>query len=201
VGRPVKASITKTHIIEKAKAVFMQYGYTKTSMEDIAKAVGLNKASFYHYYANKQDLFFNVILNLCEPSLQQLLKDSTAKKGLDKQLTYYFTERLHLYIVLIKLHSINTVNLLGLQSDFDAVYDPIKQEEINAIAQLVKLSYPKNKLSLAWCKQLFYTVDAIKHHEIFVGKLLENETMATANTKEQIKNTIKIFLQTLKNNN
>jgi len=43
-------------ILEKAARVFCERGYEKTSMGDVAAAVGMTKAGVYHHIAGKEDL-------------------------------------------------------------------------------------------------------------------------------------------------
>jgi len=44
-------------ILEAAFQTFCQYGYRRTSMEDIARAAGMSRAALYLHYKNKQDIF------------------------------------------------------------------------------------------------------------------------------------------------
>ena len=50
-------------ILEGAHSLFTRYGYRKTTMEDIGKEVGLNQASLYHYFRNKEDIFMNIVFH------------------------------------------------------------------------------------------------------------------------------------------
>lgn len=55
----------KDEIIEKALELFATHGYFGTSMDDIATAVGIKKASLYSHYSGKESIFtavFNSIL-------------------------------------------------------------------------------------------------------------------------------------------
>ncbi len=55
----------KDEIIEKALELFATNGYFGTSMDDIATAVGIKKASLYSHYSGKESIFtavFNSIL-------------------------------------------------------------------------------------------------------------------------------------------
>jgi AcrR family transcriptional regulator len=45
-------------IQEAALDLFLRKGYAGTSMQEIADAVGMGKASIYHYVAGKEDLLF-----------------------------------------------------------------------------------------------------------------------------------------------
>jgi AcrR family transcriptional regulator len=59
---------TSTHerLLQEAAALFARRGYSGTSMSDIAREVGVRKASLYNYYPSKEDL----LLDLLERSLR-----------------------------------------------------------------------------------------------------------------------------------
>ena len=44
------------HILNAAQARFLRYGYTKTTMAEIADDVGMSAANLYRYFDNKQDI-------------------------------------------------------------------------------------------------------------------------------------------------
>jgi TetR/AcrR family transcriptional regulator, transcriptional repressor of aconitase len=48
-------------IIEAAWACFLQHGYAKTSLEDVARRAGLSRPLIYLQFANKQELFVRTI--------------------------------------------------------------------------------------------------------------------------------------------
>ncbi len=55
----------KNEILEKSLELFANQGYFGTSMDDIAKAVGIKKASLYSHYSGKEGIFtalFNSVL-------------------------------------------------------------------------------------------------------------------------------------------
>jgi AcrR family transcriptional regulator len=45
------------HILDTALTVFSQYGYAKTTMQDVARAAGMSRAGLYLHFASKEDLF------------------------------------------------------------------------------------------------------------------------------------------------
>ena len=51
----------KNRILEHSFEVFSEKGYHKTTMNDIAKKVGVNKATLYLYFENKEELFMKMI--------------------------------------------------------------------------------------------------------------------------------------------
>jgi AcrR family transcriptional regulator len=56
-----KDDIIKDDILKEAQKLFQQFGVKKTTMEDIAKAMGKGKSTLYYYYCSKEDIFDAVI--------------------------------------------------------------------------------------------------------------------------------------------
>ncbi|TQR19668.1 TetR/AcrR family transcriptional regulator [Psychrobacillus vulpis] len=48
-------------LLIKGKELFTQYGFSKTSIDDIVNACGIAKGSFYTYYSSKEELFYAVL--------------------------------------------------------------------------------------------------------------------------------------------
>ncbi|MDP5181690.1 helix-turn-helix domain-containing protein [Blastococcus sp. BMG 814] len=48
-------------ILDQAAALFARRGFTKTSVQDVADAVGLSKAGLLHHYASKETLYRSVL--------------------------------------------------------------------------------------------------------------------------------------------
>lgn len=55
-------------ILDAATAVFLRYGFRKTSMDDVARAVGLSRQGLYLHFATKEALFGAVMLRGVELS-------------------------------------------------------------------------------------------------------------------------------------
>lgn len=67
----------RQEIIEAAADIFSKKGYHATSMQDIAEAVNLQKASLYHHFSSKQEILLAVLdqaLDLLITNMQQVLE-------------------------------------------------------------------------------------------------------------------------------
>ncbi|MFA6376110.1 MAG: TetR/AcrR family transcriptional regulator, partial [Candidatus Paceibacterota bacterium] len=76
----------KLEIIGAAKKRFAKDGYSPTSMDDIARDVGITKASLYYFFKGKEEIFAAIVeevilevksylcqeLNVCKPGPQAL---------------------------------------------------------------------------------------------------------------------------------
>jgi AcrR family transcriptional regulator len=69
LGRPKAAERerpTKEMILQTAIGLFLTDGFQKVSVDDIAKAADMTKATVYYYYENKAELFKEAIVCLME---------------------------------------------------------------------------------------------------------------------------------------
>lgn len=68
--------MTREEILIAAAQIFSQKGFHATSMQDIAQAVNLQKASLYHHVSSKQEILVDVLdraLNLLIERMQAVM--------------------------------------------------------------------------------------------------------------------------------
>ena len=61
-----KKKSTKERILEEALKLFAQNGYLGTSMNDIAREIGVTKAALYKHYTSKQEILDSIIQKMNE---------------------------------------------------------------------------------------------------------------------------------------
>ncbi|UJX39253.1 TetR/AcrR family transcriptional regulator [Desulfovibrio sp. JY] len=71
---------TKLHIIETAESLFRQVGYAKTTVTDIAKALGMSQANIYRYFPSKASIN-EAICNRLVHSIESQCWESLVKDG------------------------------------------------------------------------------------------------------------------------
>jgi len=71
----------RNYITDVAQGLFLSNEYDNVSMNNIAEEVGVNKATLYNYFKNKEALYFAVVLRgtriLVEMVKKELKKEST----------------------------------------------------------------------------------------------------------------------------
>ena len=72
--------MTRDEILDASAQIFSLKGYHGTSMQDIAAAVNLQKASVYHHVSSKQQILFE-LLNRGLQILSGKVEDAIAKPG------------------------------------------------------------------------------------------------------------------------
>ncbi|MDY7227221.1 TetR/AcrR family transcriptional regulator [Hyalangium rubrum] len=77
-------------ILEAARDCFLQFGYAKTSLDDIAKRANISRPLIYRKFKNKEDIFsalFEFIFEGRYPKVEQVLATPGGKR--DKLMQVY----------------------------------------------------------------------------------------------------------------
>lgn len=87
--RQRKSEENKRKIVNCAMRLFAEHGYDNVSVDDIAKAAGSSKGSFYNYFTSKDELFVfyrHALDKQCSDFYENLLHDPAYKdySGLQK---------------------------------------------------------------------------------------------------------------------
>ncbi|GAA2412716.1 TetR/AcrR family transcriptional regulator [Mycolicibacterium llatzerense] len=84
-------SSRREELLAVAAKLFAARGYHGTRMDDVADAVGLNKATVYHYYASKSLILWDIYKATADFTVDALHDDPTASA---RETIFNFTRRL-----------------------------------------------------------------------------------------------------------
>lgn len=68
----MKNNPKKQQIVKAALKRFVRHGLAKTTVEEIARDLRIGKATVYHYFASKEDIFFEVLRTENERYLENI---------------------------------------------------------------------------------------------------------------------------------
>ena len=78
--------------------LFHERGYHQTSLDDIAKSLGVSKPSLYYYIKNKDEIVYEIIANSLRMTKDEFAKARASKgNGLEKILGFFRSYALHLH--------------------------------------------------------------------------------------------------------
>ncbi len=84
----------KTHLYDSAEPLFVRFGFRKTTIEDICKAAGMSKRTFYEHFRDKSDFFGNLIIQIADEMVEEyrmsVTEGMSAREMLDLYLDTYF---------------------------------------------------------------------------------------------------------------
>ena len=69
-GKGKKGAQSRRKVVEAARELFVAFGYSGTSMSDIAKAAGVNKSLIYHHFESKDQLWNEILFSITDHFLQ-----------------------------------------------------------------------------------------------------------------------------------
>ncbi|MFW6154214.1 MAG: TetR/AcrR family transcriptional regulator [Planctomycetota bacterium] len=73
-------------ILDVAAGLFLQYGYKRTTVEDIAAAAGIAKGSVYLHFKSKDDVFGAVSRRMCRRVLDMMRREADAGGSVEQRL-------------------------------------------------------------------------------------------------------------------
>ena len=135
----------RNRILSAAKEQFMQRGYLKTSMREIADAVDVGVGNLYNYFENKDELFC-VILRPVSDALERMLQEHHGAKGADIMLICseeYLKSAVDEYISLINKHG-ELMKILLFHSQGSSL-ETLREDYTNRSTEMVKTWFAEMK--------------------------------------------------------
>ncbi len=80
----------KQIIKEAARELFFRFGFTKTSLDDIARLCGIAKPTLYYYYSNKESIFNEIVQEEAMQFMDEVERQIPAELPADEKLAHFF---------------------------------------------------------------------------------------------------------------
>ena len=110
----------KITIIKAAQELFARFGFAKTTVDEIARAARMGKATLYHYFRSKEDVFKEVIKK------ETGILNEKVKEAIDKEETPQ--KKLRAYVLTRMMYLNELAN----------IYSALKDEFLNHYAFIEK---------------------------------------------------------------
>ncbi|MEX1189967.1 MAG: TetR/AcrR family transcriptional regulator [Bacteroidia bacterium] len=164
----MKATEKRMRILDAAKVCFTQFGYEKTTLDDIGKKLGLNKSSLYYYFKNKEEIFTAVVVKEAEKIVDDLQAEFENQDLPEEKIQVYMKKRLVYYRKVLGLHQLDAESLKQIQPGFHELYSSLLQREVVFIARELKRidEQLSAKMASTVAELIISSSDAIKHDEI-----------------------------------
>jgi len=83
----------RKEICKTAVKLFVEKGFEKTTIRDIARFTGINSSSIYYYFEDKESILYEILIDIMNDSLKKLRK--IADSGIDLKEKIYAIIRMH----------------------------------------------------------------------------------------------------------
>lgn len=105
-----KKAERRAQILKEGRDLFARHGVKKTSMDDIAEAVGMAKTSLYYYFKSKEEFFQAVIKHESETLIRQLKEEINKHSSPQRKLRAYFITRMEHLKALTNLYHLTRIS-------------------------------------------------------------------------------------------
>ena len=134
----------KRKILEKAFELFRKNGYMDTKVEDITKALGISKGSFYTYFKTKEELLCELLKSMKNSEMERYSKveiDENPKKTLEN----FIKERFKSFLELLNNVDIGIVNSFTQNTNVGKFHEEMTKFFKSFIKKNVLLRYESNR--------------------------------------------------------
>lgn len=187
----MKNNPKKFNIVKAAQKRFARHGLAKTTIEEIARDLRIGKASIYHYYASKEDIYYDVIgfeIDRFIAEIREIFSNPEIPEA-EKKLYGYLDlksktpEKYSLIYELVKL----AFRDFPLERDMENLQNLMKNEE-SALMEFLKNNMDRKKLTPSLpgmiIKQTWAFVLAEAFNKTFFGETEAGSILPIMNMEE-----------------
>lgn len=149
LGRPrgVDHDLKRQAILKKAAELFAESGYASASVADLATACGTSKALLYHYYANKEQLLFDILHEHFSHLLSAVRAAKNEKLNQEDQLRALIAGLLDAYAGGDATHKVQIHDMAKLPSTRQKELKEMERAIVAAFSDALAAINPKLKLN------------------------------------------------------
>jgi AcrR family transcriptional regulator len=139
-----KTDDLRTRLVDEARDIFARYGYNKATIDDIARATGKRKSTFYYYFSSKDEIFRAVLEKEAGLLRAKLIESiSNDKNPIDKIKNYILT-RLESFKELVNFYNAIKAEGITALSIFEEIREKYDKEQSNIIKMVLLESISNN---------------------------------------------------------
>ncbi len=125
-------------ILDAASRRFGQFGYAKTSVDEIARDLGIGKATIYHYFRSKEEILLNVVKREAE-FLKELSRKALQRVATPPEKLRVFLQTHFEYLFdNIKMKNLTSEMIYNLQPIVDNAIREFYQEQLNMLKHILQ---------------------------------------------------------------
>jgi len=134
----LKKNEKKGIITRVAQKIFSRYGLIKTTVDEIAKAARMGKASLYHYFKSKEDIFREVVEKENKLLTEKIQEAINKEDSPQEKIRVYIITRMKYLNELANIHSALKDDYLDHYAFIEKIRERNFQEEIETIKNILK---------------------------------------------------------------
>lgn len=123
-----------TRILDSAERLFRHYGYTKTTVADIARDLGMSTANIYRFFASKTEIHQAACGRMLAGSYQQAYEISRLPiSAADRLRRYLYTQHQLVVTAMLDQEKVHEMVVVAIERDWHVI-----EKHIDRIQELVE---------------------------------------------------------------
>lgn len=181
----------RAEILNQAQELFRQYGLKKTTMDEIANAAGKAKATLYHYFRSKEEVFEAMLDKEMKNLRVEIKRKVDLEPDLKSKIRTYFTEFFQGIFERVNLYRLVSIDVLnGNKSKI--YFDKLFRFEQNYFQRLLEDGMDTGEMKLIpkedidWFSEMFLIS--------FFGIIRHTIEFDTRINPEHVKKAVRLFV-------
>jgi AcrR family transcriptional regulator len=139
--------IKREKILEAAYQQFLHYGYSKTTMNEIAGALSMSKALLYYYFPDKSQLYIAVTRKLANDYLKTLRDNLSRISDLKEAFVFQINNHHDFIVNNYNFFDFIRLNEQSLPDTIWEIVDEIRQAEMDLLGKAITDEADKGLIS------------------------------------------------------
>jgi len=139
--------LKKEKILEAAHHRFLHYGYSKTTMNEIAADLSMSKALLYYYFPDKSQLYVAVMRKVADEYIGILKSKANTFSDLKEAFVFQINTQHDFIVKNYNFFDFFRLNEQNLPDMIWEIVDQVHQSEISLLANAIKTEVTKGKIT------------------------------------------------------
>ena len=123
-----------TRILDSAERLFRHYGYSKTTVADVARDLGMSPANIYRFFASKTEIHQAVCGRMLEASYQQALEISRLPiSSADRLRRHLYTQHQLVLTAMLDQEKVHEMVVVAIERDWHVI-----EKHIDRVGELIE---------------------------------------------------------------
>src|ERR1700749_4687809 len=139
--------IKREKILEPSHQRFLHYGYSKTTMNEIAGDVSMSKALLYYYFPDKSQLYVAVMRKLSNDYLKKLNSKAGNFATLEEAFIFQINTQHDFIVTNYNFFDFFRLNEQNLPDAIWEIINQVHRSEIEMLSNAIRSEVAKGKIS------------------------------------------------------
>ncbi|MCB0262309.1 MAG: TetR/AcrR family transcriptional regulator [Calditrichaeota bacterium] len=192
----------KQQILKAAQRCFSRYGFSKTTLDDIATGVGIKKASLYYYYENKEAIFRDVIDTETKGLISELRRSVAQASSSTEKLFSFAKTQLEYFRNYVNLHDLSVQVVLEFKPLINKLYKNLREQQIEILEEVIEGGIKDGEFNkceaLRAADSILTILEAMKFKEFQVTTVQYASDIDYSKVEEEVNYILNMLLEGMK---